>query len=121
MENEESNLSGSESVSGAATIRFSPEEERECFVALRGQLIKLLYMIESEMKGECTIDLWFYGFMLNLASSNALCHNKLTQVIVKIHGLYDGSHYKQMSHAQIKRQIMESKGILDHLIGDKRR
>lgn len=99
-------------------IRFSPEEEKDCYVNLRGQLIKLLYMIEAEERGEGNIELWFYGFMFELASSNTLCNNKLTKVVVKIHGLYDEDKYKTMSHAQIKRQIMESRGILDHLIND---
>lgn len=101
-------------------IRFSPVEEKDCYINLRSQLIKLLYMIEAEQKGEGDIGLWFYGFMFELASSNTLCNNKLTKVVVKIHGLYDNNQYKTMTHAQIKRQIMESKGILDHLIGDKK-
>jgi hypothetical protein len=99
-------------------ICFSPKEEKTCFINLRSQVIKLLYMIEAEEKGEQDIDLWFEGFMFELISSNALCHNKLTKVVVKIHGLYDKKHYKEMTHAQIKRQIMESRGILTHLIGD---
>lgn len=101
-------------------IRFSPEEEKECFINLRSQVIKLLYMIEAEERGETNIDLWFYGLMFELASSNALCGNKLTKVVVKIHGLYDNKHYKEMTHSQIKRQIMESRGILTHLIGDEK-
>lgn len=104
---------------GTVKIHFSPEEERSCYIALRGQLIKLLYMIEKERRGEGDIGLWFYGMMFDLASANSLCHNKLTKVVVKIHGLYDNNQYKHMEHAQIKRQIMESKGILDYLIGDK--
>ena len=101
-------------------ICFSPKEEKTCFINLRSQVIKLLYMIESEERGEGDIDLWFYGFMYELASSNTLCNNKLTKVVVKIHGLYDNKHYKEMTHAQIKRQIMESRGILTHLIGDEK-
>lgn len=101
-------------------IRFSPQEEKECYINLRSQIIKLLYMIEAEERGEGDIDLWFYGLMFELASSNQLCGNKLTKVVVKIHGLYDNKHYKEMTHAQIKRQIMESRGILTHLIGDEK-
>ena len=56
--------------------------------------------------------------MYELASSNTLCNNKLTKVVVKIHGLYDNLQYKEMTHSQIKRQIMESRGILDHLINE---
>ena len=104
-----------------AEVRFSPSEQRECFISLRSQLIKLLYMIEAELRGEGDIGLWFYGFMFDLASANVLCDHKLTRVVVKIHGLYENANYKNLTHAQIKRQIMESKGILDHLIGDKDR
>ena len=105
---------------GSATpkIRFSAGEEQACFINLRSQLIKLLYMIEAEQRGEENIGLWFYGFMFELASANTLCDNKLLKVVIKIHGLYDNEAYKSMTHAQIKRQIMESKGIVDHLIRD---
>ncbi|MBO7732391.1 MAG: hypothetical protein J6S67_07555 [Methanobrevibacter sp.] len=102
-----------------AKIRLSPEEEHGCYINLRSQLIKLLYMIEAEQRGEGDIGLWFYGFMFELASANSLCNNKLLKVVIKIHGLYDENNYKTMTHAQIKRQIMESKGVLDHLIGDR--
>lgn len=101
-----------------AKIRFSQYEERSCYINLRSQLIKLLYMIEAEQRGEGDISLWFYGFMFELASANTLCDNRLLKVVVKVHGLYDNDNYKSMTHAQIKRQIMESKGILDHLIGE---
>jgi hypothetical protein len=73
-------------------------------------------MIEAESRGEQDISLWFYGFVYELASSNVLCGGKLTKVLVKIHGLYDGDNYKTMTHAQIKRQIMECRGIVDGLI-----
>ena len=99
-----------------AKIRFSAEEERGCFINLRSQIVKLLYMIEAEQRGEADIGLWFYGLMFDLASANTLCGNKLLKVVIKIHGLYDNSQYKSMTHAQIKRQIMESKGFLDYLI-----
>lgn len=97
-------------------IRLTPEGELQCFKDIRSQVIKLLYMIEEESQGKKDISLWFYGFVYELSSSNVLCNEKLTKVLVKIHGLYDGSRYKTMTHAQIKRQIMESKGIVDNLI-----
>lgn len=97
-------------------IRLTPEGEVQCFRDLRSQVIKLLYMIEAESRGEQDISLWFYGFVYELASSNVLCGGKLTKVLVKIHGLYDGDNYKTMTHAQIKRQIMECRGIVDGLI-----
>lgn len=100
-------------------IRLSADEERVCFRNLRSQLIKLLYMIEAEQRGEGDISLWFYGFVFELSSANKLCDNKLVKVLVKVHGLYEDNQYKTMTHDQIKRQIMESKGVLDHLIGDR--
>ena len=105
-----------ENNSGNVKIHFSETEEKECYTSIRSQLIKLLYMIESEQNSGNDISLWFYGFMFDLASANTLCFNKLTRVVIKIHGLYDGQNYKTMTHAQIKRQIMEAKGIVDHLI-----
>lgn len=97
-------------------IIFSENEERHCLRIIRSQLIKLLYLIEAEQAGGESIRPWFMGFMLDLSSSNTLCHEKLTKVIVKIYGLYTQEAYKAMPHAQIKRQIMESKGIVDHLL-----
>lgn len=54
--------------------------------------------------------------MLDLKSSNLLCDCNLTRVIIKMNSLYDKDAYKTMTHAQIKRQIMESRGIVDYLI-----
>ena len=113
MENNINNPLDSETI---VKIRFSPEEKRKCFVSLRKKIIKLLYLIEEEQQGTIQIDQWFYGLMFELASSNSLCDNALTDVVVKIHGLYEDGHYRSMQHDQIKRQIMESKGILDFLI-----
>lgn len=115
MENNENNPLDSQ-----ISMRFSPEEEKNCLIELRSNIVKLLYLIEDERKGKGSAELWLYGFLFDLASSNKLCGNKLTKVVVKIHALADNNfQYKTMEHAQIKRQIMESKGILDHLIGDK--
>lgn len=116
MENEEMK---NKEETASVKIHFSPEEEHSCYIGLRSQLIKLLYMIEAEERGDGDASLWFYGLMFDLASANVLCGNKLTRVVIKIHGLYDGENYRKMTHAQVKRQIMESKGILDYLIGDK--
>lgn len=97
-------------------IRLSGKEELKCFKEIRSLIIKLLYMIEEEREKQTDISLFFYGCVFEIASSNTLCNGKLTKVLIKIHGLYENDKYKKMSHAQIKRQIMESKGILDYLI-----
>nr|DAG33930.1 MAG TPA: hypothetical protein [Bacteriophage sp.] len=111
-------MENKEEISESPKLRFTPKEEKTCYINLRSQIVKLLYMIEAEQNNEVDISVWFYGLMFELASSNTLCGNKLTKVVVKIHGLYEDENYKSMTHAQIKRQIMESKGILDHLIKD---
>lgn len=118
MENKENNPLDSQ-----IGIRFSSEEEeRICFIDIRSSILKLLYLIEDEQKGEGNAELFLFGLLVDIASANTMCNNKLTKVLVKIHALADKNYqYKTMTHAQIKRQIMESKGILDHLIGDKPR
>ena len=105
------------------SIRFSSEqEERACFIDMRSSIIKLLYLIEDERKdsNDTNAELFLFGLLLDLSSANTMSGCKLTKVLVKIHALADNNfQYKTMTHAQIKRQIMESKGILDHLIDDK--
>jgi hypothetical protein len=101
-------------------MRFSSvEEEKKCFIEIRGDLIKLLYLIEDEQKGQGDAELFLFGLLYEIASANTMSNNKLTKVLVKVHVLMDNNYqYKTMSHTQIKRQIMESRGILDHLIGE---
>ena len=97
------------------SLHFSKEEEKEYYVGLKKQLIKLLYLIEDEQKGNGNAELFFYGLIYELHSANALCNNKLTRVYVKISGLYNNFQYKDMSHEDIKRQIFECKGMVDYL------
>lgn len=97
---------------------FSPAVEKDYYVNLNNQLIKLLYIIEDEQNGKGEAKLWLHGFMFELSSANVLCKGKLTKVVIKVHGLYENNHYKEMTHKEIKRQIMESRGIIDHLISE---
>lgn len=99
----------------SVTLRFSPEEEKEYYLGLKSQLIKLLYLIEDERKGQGSAELYLYGFMYELKNANILCRNKLTKVCVKMYGLFNDDAYKNMEHSEIKRQIFECKGIVDHL------
>lgn len=101
-----------------ATIRFTAEAEKDSYIELRRKLVKLLYIIEDEINGkpDSNAELFMYGFLSDLISNNALCNNRLNDVIIKIHSLYHENGYKNMTHAQIKRKIMESRGIVDHLI-----
>ena len=77
------------------------------------------FLIEDEEKGGRPASPWFDNFMYELGSANALCGNALVKVILKINGLYRNYAYRSMSHDDIKRQIMDSKAILDHLSGRK--
>lgn len=115
MENKKGNLLNNES---SVTLRFSQEAEKECYIGIRGQLIKLLYLIEAEQKGEGSAELFFFSFITELIADNDLCHQKLTRVVGKVYGLYKDEKYKSMTHDQIKRLIFEARGIVDHLIDD---
>lgn len=101
-------------------MHYSKKEEKASYLSIRKKVIKLLFLIEEEQKGNIQIDQWFYGFIFELESANSLCDNKLIDVFTKIYGLYANDKYKTMTHSQIKRQIMESKGILDYLIKDEK-
>lgn len=118
MGNENEEILIQENSQHKTEFKFSKKEQLTCFKGLSKELVKLLYMIEEEQKTGKSIDLWFYGLMYELTSSNILCENKLTKVIVKIFGLYENQHYKTLNHDQIKRQIFEAKGVLDYLIDD---
>jgi len=97
------------------SLRFSEDEEKECYVNLKSQLIKLLYLIEEEKRGEANAELYFYGLMYELKSANVLCKNKLTKICVKMYGLFNNLNYRNMEHDEIKKQIFECRGILDYL------
>ena len=75
----------------SVSLHFSLEEEKEYYLGLENQLIKLLYLIEDEKAGKNSADLYFYGFIYELKNANLLCQNKLTKVCVKIFGLYNNS------------------------------
>lgn len=97
-------------------LHYKPEQQRASFLSLKKKVVKLLFLIEEEQKGNIQLDKWFDGLMFELFSANELCENKLVDVVTKIYGLYNKKQYRTMTHNQIKRQIMESKGILDYLI-----
>ena len=97
------------------SLHLSKEEEKEYYANLKKQLVKLLYLIEDEQKGNGNAELFFYGLIYELHSANILCENKLTRVYVKMSGLYTNLQYKEMSHEDIKRQIFECKGMVEHL------
>ena len=99
------------------SIPYSEETKRATYASLSKEVIKLLCLIEDEEKGGRPASLWFDNFMYELGSANELCGSALVKVLIKINGLYRDYAYRTMSHDDIKRQIMDSKAILDHLAG----
>lgn len=95
---------------------FTDDEILNCYKIIHKNLIKLLYLIEDERKGGDDAANWLTTFMLDLRSSNSLCGYRLTKVLVKMNSLYEKLAYKRMDHQQIKRQIMESRGIVEFLM-----
>ena len=122
MENNKEFTKPWDSQAGAQVHFSSEKEEKACFIDLRNSVLKLLYLIENEQRNpaEADAELFLFGLLTDISSANSMSNYKITKVLVKINALADNNfQYKTMTHAQIKRQIMESKGILDHLIGDK--
>ena len=99
------------------SIPYSEDTKRATYAVLSKEVIKLLCLIEDEERGGRSASLWFDNFIYELGSANALCGNALVKVLWKINGLYKDYAYRKMSHDDIKRQIMDSKAILDHLAG----
>lgn len=97
---------------------FTKQEKLNCYRIVFRNLIKLLYLIEDEFKGGENAHNWFTTFMLDLKSSNSLCDLTLTKVLIKMNSLYEKDAYKAMTHSQIKRQIMESRAIVEYLIAE---
>jgi hypothetical protein len=98
-------------------LPYPDDTKKATYATLSKEVIKLLCLIEDEQKGGRSAAPWFDDFMYELGSANVLCGNTLVKVLVKINGLYNHDAYRTMSHEDIKRQIMDSKAILDHLAG----
>ena len=97
-------------------ISLTDEEKVEYLKYIRKQFVKLLNLIEAERDGEGSADMFFGGLLFDLGSADWLFGNRLSMVIVKLHGLYLDGAYRSLEHKTIKNKIFESRGIVDGLI-----
>lgn len=97
-------------------ISLTDEEKVEYLKYVRKQLVKLLTLIESERDGGTSAEMFFGGLLFDLGSADWLYGNRLSLVIVKLHGLYLEGAYRSLDHKTIKNKIFESRGIIDGLI-----
>ena len=111
-------LSHSTNADEEKVLTFSNLEKINACKIVHKNLIKLLFLIEAEKDTGEPVHNWFVTFMLDLRSTNSICDCKLTKVLIKMNSLYEKDHYKELEHGQIKRQIMESRGIVEHLIAE---
>lgn len=112
MENKEG-LSVNE---GGFKISLTDEEKLEYLKYVRKQLIKLLNLIEGEKEGGASAETFFGAFLFDLGSADWLFGNRLSLVIVKLHGLFKDGAYRSLEHKTIKNKIFESRGMVDGLI-----
>ena len=97
-------------------VSLTDGEKVEYLRSVRTQLIKLLTLIEAEREGGASARLFFGGLMFDLGSADWLYGNRLSSVIVKLHGLYMDDAYLGLDHRTIRNKIFESRGVIDGLI-----
>ena len=95
-------------------LTLSPGAKKEFLKKLSGRIIKILYLIEDEQKGATpgTAESYIRGQIFELNSANILFDNTLTDVLIKLNSVLK---YKEVEFAQVRKQLLEAKGIVDHL------
>lgn len=111
MENKE----GAVATEGAIEISLTDEEKLEYLGYVRKQLIKLLNLMEGERDGGPSAESFFGAFLFDLGSADWLFGNRLSLVIVKLHGLFKDGAYRSLDHKTIKNKVFESRGIVEGL------
>lgn len=111
----ENKLGTPESV-GEIKISLTDGEKVEYLQYARKQLVKLLTLIEAERDGGASAESFFGGLLFDLGSADWLYDNRLSLVVVKLHGLFLDGAYRTLEHKTIKNKIFESRGIIDGLI-----
>ena len=80
---------------------LSKEAKRDYLQKLSKRCIKILYLIEDEGKG------------INKGVADDYIVGQLIDVIVKLNGIRD---YSNQPYSLIRKQVFETKGIIDHLL-----
>lgn len=91
------------------------EAKKDYLQKLSKRCIKILYLIEDEGKGinKGAADDYIVGQLFEVNSANILFEGALIDVIVKLNGIRD---YPNQPYSLIRKQIFETKGIIDHLL-----
>lgn len=91
------------------------EAKKDYLQKLSKRCIKILYLIEDEGKGinKGAADDYIVGQLFEVASANILFEGALIDIIVKLNGIKD---YANQPYPLIRKQIFETKGIIDHLL-----
>lgn len=94
---------------------LSKEAKRDYLQKLSKRCIKILYLIEDEGKGinKGMADDYIVGQLFEVNSANILFDGELIDVIVKLNGIRD---YSNQPYNLIRKQVFETKGIIDHLL-----
>ena len=89
---------------------LSKEAKKDYLQKLSKRCIKILYLIEDEGKGinKVAADDYIVGQLFEVSSANILF-----DVIVKLNGIRD---YANQPYNLIRKQVFETKGIIDHLL-----
>lgn len=95
------------------------EAKKDYLQKLSKRCIKILYLIEDETKNtvqdehRITTDDYIVSQLFEVNSANILFDGALVDVIVKLNGIRD---YKNLPYSLVRKQIFETKGIIDHLL-----
>lgn len=91
------------------------EAKKDYLQKLSKRCVKILYLIEDEGKGinKGAADDYIVGQLFEVNSANILFEGALIDVIVKLNGIRD---YPNQPYSLIRKQIFETKGIIDHLL-----
>ena len=96
------------------SISLSTEAKINYLEGLRGQMIKVLHLIEEQKDTGYSPELFILGRLFELNSANDLFDGKLVNIIVKLNGIV--TNYENLSFAEIKRQIFEIKKNINFLL-----
>ena len=109
-------VSGTEVISMEidGSISLSTEAKINYLEGLRGQIIKVLHLIEEQKDTGYSPELFILGRLFELNSANDLFDGKLVNIIVKLNGIV--TNYENLSFAEIKRQIFEIKKNINFLL-----
>ena len=93
-----------------------PSAKKEYLKKASKHIVKILYLIEDEKNGKIATDSakeYICGQLFELGTANALFDNTLVEVVVKLNSALK---YQTEEFKQIRKQILEAKAIVDHLI-----